>query len=83
MQPEIHKFAGALLGVKAQKGLFITTAHFSENAQKFAENLLGSTIVLVDGKQLARLMIKFNLGVSVEHAYEVKRIDTDFFAEEI
>ena len=82
-RPEIQKFAGALQGEKASKGLFITTAHFSDNAKQYAENLHGSTIVLVDGTQLARLMIKFNLGVSIEHAYEVKRIDTDFFAEEI
>ena len=80
-RPEVQKFAGALQGVKASKGLFITTAGFSAKAREYAENLHGSTIVLVDGNQLMKLMIKFNLGVSVEHIYEVKRIDSDFFNE--
>lgn len=77
-RPEIQKFAGALQEQKAQKGLFITTASFSAGAKKSAD---AAGIVLVDGKQLSKLMIKFNLGVSVEHIYEVKRLDTDFFAE--
>ncbi len=80
-RPEVQKFAGALQGVKASRGLFITTAGFSAKAREYAENLHGSTIVLVDGNQLMRLMIKYNLGVSVEHTYEVKRIDSDFFNE--
>ena len=77
-RPEIQKFAGALQEQKASKGLFITTASFSSGAQKSAE---AAGIVLVDGKQLTKLMIKFNLGVSTEHVYEVKRIDSDFFSE--
>ena len=77
-RPEIQKFAGALQEQKAQKGLFISTAKFSSGARKSAE---AAGIVLVDGKQLTKLMIKFNLGVSVEHVYEVKRIDTDFFVD--
>lgn len=80
-RPEIQKFAGALQGEKATKGLFITTARFSTGAKQYAENLHGSTIVLIDGTQLMKLMIKFNVGVSVDHVYEVKRIDTDFFNE--
>ncbi len=81
-RPEIQKFAGALQGEKASKGLFITTAQFSEGARDYAANLHGSTIVLVDGIQMMRLMIKWNLGVSVDHTYEIKKIDTDFFADE-
>lgn len=82
-KPEIQKFAGALMGLKATKGLFITTAKYSAGAREYAEALHGSTIVLVDGDQLMRLMIRYNLGVSVEHTYEVKRIDSDFFADEL
>ncbi len=82
-RPEVQKFAGALQGEKATKGLFITTASFSSGAKNYAENLHGSTIVLVDGKQMTRLMIKYNLGVSVEHTYEVKRIDSDYFTESL
>lgn len=77
-RPEIQKFAGALQEQKAPKGLFISTATFSPGARKSAD---AAGIVLVDGKQLTKLMIRFNLGVSVEHVYEVKRIDTDFFID--
>lgn len=82
-KPEIQKFVGALQGQQAQKGLFITTAKFSNAALQFAENLLGAKVVLVDGSALTKLMLKHNVGVSVEHVYEVKRIDSDFFAEEL
>ncbi len=82
-KPEIQKFVGALSGQQAQKGLFITTAKFSSGARQFADNLLGTKVVLVDGAALTNLMIKHNVGVSVEHVYEVKRLDSDFFAEEL
>ncbi len=82
-RPEIQKFAGALQGEKATKGLFITTTDFSKDAQEFANNLLSSNIVLIDGHQLTKLMIKYNLGVAVDHVYEVKRIDSDFFNEDL
>ncbi len=77
-RPEIQKFAGALQEQKASKGLFISTASFSAGAKKSAE---AAGIVLVDGKQLTKLMIKFGLGVSVEHVYEVKKLDLDFFVD--
>ena len=82
-KPDIQKFVGALQGQQAQKGLFITTAKFSSGALKYAENLLGVKVVLVDGAALTRLMIKHNVGVSVEHIYQVKRLDNDFFSEEL
>lgn len=82
-KPEIQKFVGALQGQQAQKGLFITTARFSNGAKQYAENLLGTKVVLVDGLTLTKLMIKHNVGVSVEHVYEVKKIDSDFFSEEL
>jgi restriction system protein len=82
-KPEIQKFVGALQGQQAQKGLFITTAKFSSGARQYASNLLGAKVVLVDGAMLMRLMIKHNVGVSVEEVYEVKRIDSDFFADEL
>ncbi|MBQ3707463.1 MAG: restriction endonuclease [Clostridia bacterium] len=82
-KPEIQKFVGALQGQQAQKGLFITTAKFSSGALQFAENLLGAKVVLVDGAALTRLMIKHNVGVSIEHVYEIKRLDSDFFSEEL
>ena len=82
-RPEIQKFVGALYGKQAQKGLFITTAKFSSGAVQYAENLSGVKVVLIDGAALTRLMIKHNVGVSVEHVYEIKRVDSDFFSEEL
>lgn len=78
-KPEIQKFSGALNERHARKGLFITTAGFSAGARKFAETVSGQRIVLVDGMTLARLMIDYNVGVTVKETYTVKAIDTDFF----
>ena len=80
-KPEIQKFVGALQGQQAQKGLFITTAEFSSGALQYADNLLGTKVVLIDGLTLTKLMIKHNVGVSIEHVYEVKKVDSDFFSE--
>ena len=77
-RPSIDTFIGALTRNHANKGLFITTASFSSGAREAAK---AANIVLVDGRLLTKLMIKYNLGVSVEHVYEVKRIDSDFFIE--
>ena len=82
-KPEIQKFVGALQGQQAQKGLFITTAKFSAGAIQYADNLLGVKVVLIDGNTLTKLMIKHNVGVSVDHTYEIKRIDSDFFTDEL
>ena len=82
-RPELQKFVGALQGQQAQKGLFITTAKFSAGAVQYTENLSGIKVVLIDGITLTRLMIKHNVGVSVEHTYEIKRVDSDFFSEEL
>lgn len=82
-KPEIQKFVGALQGQQAQKGLFITTAKFSSGAIQYANNLLGVKVVLVDGSALTKLMIKHSVGVSLEQTYDVKKIDSDFFAEEL
>lgn len=78
-RPEIQKFVGALSGKSATKGLFITTARFSDGAVDYAERQSTARVVLVDGQDLARLMIDTGVGVSVVETYEVKAIDTDFF----
>ncbi len=82
-RPEIQKFLGALAGQGATKGIFITTAKFSKEAEAFAAKQLHSKIVLVDGERLTKLMIEFDLGVSTVHAYLVKRIDSDFFSDDV
>ena len=78
-KPEIQKFAGAMMGPpKMEKGLFITTAKFSQGAKDFAD---AQHIILVDGKKLTELMIEHELGVSTQKSYRIKRIDTDYFAD--
>ena len=78
--PIIQQFSGALDGVRASKGVFITTSSYSKKAKDFVKNS-PKKIVLIDGKQLTSLMIEYNLGVSVKKAYMVKQIDTDYFDE--
>jgi restriction system protein len=80
-RPEIQKFVGALQGRRAKKGVFITTAGFSKEAGEYASNL-ESKVVLIDGNELAQLMIDFDLGVTKLANYEVKRLDNDYFVEE-
>lgn len=79
--PEIQGFIGALQLKGAHKGIFITTSSFTPAAKEIARKI-GNRIVLIDGMQLAQLMIDFNVGVSVETNYEVKRVDQDYFPEE-
>jgi restriction system protein len=81
-KPEIQKFVGALAGQKAQKGVFITTSTFSKGAREYTANLQ-QKVVLIDGEQLAELMIEYNLGVSVAQTYLIKRVDNDYFDENI
>jgi len=78
---EIQQFVGALHGKNANKGVFITTSTFSKKAWEYAEKV-GTIIILIDGHQLAQLMIDFNVGVSNVSCYEIKKIDSDYFSEE-
>jgi restriction system protein len=80
-RPEIDKFIGALTRQRARKGVFITTSDFSDGARTAALGL-DIKVVLIDGVELARLMVENNLGVSVKQVYEVKQLDSDYFAGE-
>jgi restriction system protein len=80
-RPEIQKFAGALQGQRARKGIFITTSDFSKEAKEYASRI-DSKIVLIDGEQLTEFMIDNNIGVNPISNYEIKRIDSDYFTEE-
>jgi restriction system protein len=77
-RPEIQKFAGALHGQHATKGIFITTADFSRDANDYVSKIR-SKIVLIDGSRLAKLMIEFGVAVAADAIYMVKRIDNDSF----
>lgn len=79
-RPEIQKFAGALQGKRARKGIFITTSEFSSEAILYASSI-EINIVLIDGVKLANMMIDFNVGVSPTRSYEIKQLDSDYFLE--
>ncbi len=79
-RPEIQKFAGALQGHRAKKGIFITTSEFSREAEDYVAKI-DSKIVLIDGEQLSQLMIDHNVGVTPVTLYETKKMDSDYFIE--
>lgn len=80
-RPEIQKFAGALQGQRAKKGIFITTSTFTKEARDYAEKI-DSKIILIDGEKPAELMIEHNIGVSLVSSYAIKKVDQDYFSEE-
>ena len=80
-RPEIQKFIGALAGQGAKKGVFITTSRYTPDAREYHPKN-DTKIVLIDGEQLAELMIDFNLAVSVSTTFEIKKIDNDYFGED-
>ena len=80
-RPDIQAFVGALEMKRSRKGVFITTSRFSKDATDYV-SLIEKKVVLIDGKKLASLMIKHNLGVTVKETYQVKTIDTDYFLED-
>lgn len=80
-RPEIDKFIGALTRQRARKGVFITTSEFSQGARECVSSL-DIKVVLIDGRELARMMIDNNLGVTSRQVYEVKDIDSDYFLED-
>ncbi len=80
-RPEIQKFVGALSGKRARKGVFITTGRFSDDALAYAERI-EQKVILIDGRGLAHHMIDFDIGTSTVATYPVKRVDSDYFAED-
>lgn len=77
-RPEIQKFAGALQGQRARKGVFITTSSFTKEAREYA-SVIETKIILIDGEHLSKLMAEHNVGVSTVGQYEVKKLDSDYF----
>lgn len=79
-RPEIQKFAGALQGQRARKGIFITTSSFTREAEDFVSRI-DSKIILLNGETLAKLMIDFGVGVNPVATYQVQKLDFDYFTE--
>jgi restriction system protein len=80
-RPDVQGFVGALAGRGAAKGVFITTSVFTQGAKDYV-NTVQPRIVLIDGKQLANLMLDYGVGVSTETEYSVMRLDLDYFTDE-
>jgi restriction system protein len=80
-EPEVRAFSGSLGAAKASKGVFVTTSYFTRPAYEFAERH-PFKMVLIDGAQLAALMIRHNVGVRTAETLHIKKLDEDFFAEE-
>jgi restriction system protein len=80
-RPEIQKFAGALQGMRARKGVFITTSCFTKEAEEYAR-YLDRKIILISGAKLAALMIDYDVGVNTVASYALKNIDMDYFVED-
>ena len=80
-RPEIQRFVGSLEGHRASKGVFITTSTFSKEAREYVRTI-GKRIRLIDGSELAQLMVDYGVAVSEIHSYSLKRVDSDYFAEE-
>jgi len=81
-RPDVMQFAGALQAQRANKGIFITTSRFTDDARGYVSQI-GSKIVLIDGEQLTSLMIEHDVGVSTVSLYPVKKVDSDYFEESI
>lgn len=79
-RPEIQSFAGSLEGHRARKGVFITTSKFTQDAIEYTRRI-EKKIVLINGEELAQLMIDHNIGVAEAASYSVKKIDNDYFEE--
>nr|WP_242043578.1 MULTISPECIES: restriction endonuclease [Cyanophyceae] len=78
---KVQAFQGALAGVGARKGVFLTTSTFTQQAIAYASQLRDSKIILIDGQKLTQLMIEHDVGVSIKEIFHIKRIDEDFFTD--
>ena len=81
-RPEIQGFVGSLVGLGATKGVLVTTSGFSAPAIEFTRGLQ-QRVILIDGARLAELMVEFGVGVRISRIVEVKRLDEDFFSDEV
>jgi restriction system protein len=81
-RPIVQAFAGSLEGQRARKGVLITTSQFSTDARDYVTRI-EKKIVLIDGEELGKLMIDYGIGVASDAIYEIKRLDIDYFDEDL
>jgi restriction system protein len=80
-RPDVQSFVGALHGKGADKGVFLTTSRFTDEAQEYADTV-PSRVILINGRRLAELMIEYDVGVTLRQEFEIKSVDTDYFEPE-
>lgn len=81
-RPTVQGFVGSMDYIRAKKGVIITTSKFSREAEDYVDRIEGKKVVLIDGDELAELMIDHNLGVTTRKTYELKEVSNDFFEED-
>ncbi len=79
-RPDVQQFIGSLTGEGATKGVFVTTSDFSREAHEYLKRVQ-HRVVLINGQQLARLMIQHGVGVRVRQTYRIQSLDEDYFAD--
>jgi len=77
-RPELQAFVGALQGAQTSRGVFVTTARYSAGARQFSEGV-AMRLVLIDGTELSRLMVRYNVGVSVRETFDIKQVEEELF----
>ena len=77
----LRNFAGAIDAAGTTKGVFVTTSGFTRAAKSYVQ-MSPKRIVLIDGEELARLMVVYDVGVRIQHQYMIRRIDEDYFGRE-
>ena len=81
-RPEVQAFAGSMEGVKAKKGVLISTSSFSKDAEEYVQRI-ERKIVLLDGKTVTRLMIEHGVGVETVRTFDIKKVNFDYFENDI
>jgi restriction system protein len=79
-RPALQAFVGALQGAQTNRGVFVTTGRFTTGARQFAQSV-AMQLILIDGNELTRLMVRYNVGVQVHETFELKQVDEEFFEE--
>jgi restriction system protein len=79
-RPDIQAFVGALQGAQTTRGVFVTTGRFSPGALQFAENV-AMRLRLIDGKELTKLMVRYNVAIQIRETFDLKQIDEDAFEQ--
>jgi restriction system protein len=76
----LQAFVGSLVGQRANKGVFVTSSHFSLAAKEYVRTIQ-QRVVLIDGEELARLLVRHGVGVREDRTIVIKKLDEDYFEE--